>query len=93
MDSRLLGRLRDPVEQRLLREALEARARDDGDPLARDMARGVLAGNITLYEAVGFSVYREVFAKRAAEQVRWWQDLPDDERGRLDDEGGEADAE
>ncbi|MDW5330061.1 hypothetical protein [Plantactinospora sp. KLBMP9567] len=90
MDRPLLRSLRDPAEQRLLREALEGQAKDDGDPLARDMARDVLAGNITLYEAVGSSVYGEVFAQRAEEHAKWWHDLPDDERERLYAEGREA---
>jgi hypothetical protein len=90
MERPLLSSLRDPVEQRLLREGLEEQAKDDRDPLARDMARDVLAGNITLYQAIGSTVYGEVFAQRADEYLNWWQGLSEDERDRLYAEGKEA---
>lgn len=90
VDRPLLRSLRDPVEQRLLREALQEQAQDDSDPLARDMARDVLAGNITLYEAVGSSVYGEVFAQRAQEYTTWWHDLSEEDRERLAAEGRAA---
>lgn len=83
MDSPLLKSLDDPAEERLLREALRRQANDNSDPLARDMARDVLDGNVTLYEAVASSVYGEVFARRADDYLRWWHDLPEDERERL----------
>jgi hypothetical protein len=81
--------LRDPVEQRLLREGLEEQAKDDSDPLARDMARDVLAGNITLYQAIESSVYGELFAQRVQEYVTWWNELSESERERLYAEGRE----
>ncbi len=86
----LLSSLRDPFEERRLREALEEQARDDSDPLARDMARDVLAGNVTLYEAAGSGIYGEVFARRAQEHAAWWHDLSDSERERLYAEGRQA---
>lgn len=90
MDRPLLRSLRDPVEERLLREALREQANDTGDPLARDMARDVLDGNVTIYEAVASSVYGEVFAQRAEDYAQWWLDLPETERERLYAEGEEA---
>lgn len=90
MDRPLLRSLRDPVEQRLLRAALGEQARDNSDPLARDMARDVLAGNVSLYEAVASNVYGEVFAQRAEEYTTWWHNLSEDNRERLAAEGGEA---
>ncbi|MEQ4300103.1 hypothetical protein ABNF97_01710 [Plantactinospora sp. B6F1] len=90
MDKPLLPNLRDPVLERMLREDLAEQARDDSDPLARDMARDVLAGNITLYQAVGSSVYGEVFAQRAYEHTNWWHELSDEDRERLRVEGSEA---
>jgi hypothetical protein len=89
VDRPLLRYLRDPVEQRLLREGLEEQAKDDSDPLARDMARDVLAGNTTLYQAIESSVYGELFAQRVQEYVTWWNELPESERERLYAEGRE----
>lgn len=89
VDRPLLRYLRDPVEQRLLREGLEEQAKDDSDPLARDMARDVLAGNITLYQAIESSVYGELFAQRVQEYVTWWNELSESERERLYAEGRE----
>ncbi|AVT32505.1 hypothetical protein C6361_26990 [Plantactinospora sp. BC1] len=90
MDRPLLPNLRDPVADRLLRESLAEQARDDRDPLARDMARDVLDGNITLYQAAASSVYGEVFARRADEHTNWWHGLSEAERERLRVEGREA---
>ncbi|GAB3964063.1 hypothetical protein GCM10027615_05820 [Plantactinospora veratri] len=90
VDRPLLPHLRDPVADRLLRESLAEQARDDRDPLARDMARDVLAGNITLYQAAASSVYGEVFAQRSEEYASWWHGLSEEERERLRVEGGEA---
>jgi hypothetical protein len=90
VDRPLLRSLRDPFQERQLRRALEEQANDPSDPLARDMARDVLAGNITLYEAASSSVYGEVFAQRAESLAAWWHRLSDDERERLSAEGREA---
>lgn len=90
VDRPLLPNLRDPILDRLLREALAEQARDDSDPLARDMARDVLAGNVTLYQAASSSIYGEVFAQRADEHTNWWHGLSDEERERLRVEGREA---
>lgn len=90
VDRPLLPNLRDPALDRMLREDLAEQARDDSDPLARDMARDVLAGNVTLHEAATSSIYGEVFAGRAEEHTKWWDGLSDEERERLRVEGREA---
>jgi hypothetical protein len=83
VDSPLLPNLRDPALERMLRESLAEQARDDSDPLARDMARDVLAGNVTLYQAAASGVYGEVFAQRAEAHTNWWDGLSEEDRERL----------
>jgi hypothetical protein len=72
-----------PTVERLLRRALQEQADGDPDPLRRDMARDVLSGAVTLYQAANSSVYGELFAARADELAQWWEELSEADRDEL----------
>lgn len=70
-----------------MRETLREMAGDTADPLARDLARDLLSGSVTLREALGSRAYGEVFAQGLAEIERAgvipWEDRTPEERDQL----------
>lgn len=77
----------DPVQQRLLRKALEQFQRGDADPVLKEMSQEVLAGRVSLREATRIPAYAEAVIERGRDFRRRWDRMPDSERFALAREG------
>ncbi|MEU6388994.1 hypothetical protein [Streptomyces sp. NPDC046939] len=73
----------DPVQQRLLRKALEQFRRGDAGPVLKEMAQEVLAGRVTLREATRIPAYAEAVIERGQDFRRHWNTISDREREDL----------
>ncbi|MCX3061778.1 hypothetical protein [Streptomyces beihaiensis] len=74
-------------QQRLLRKSLEVFRHDGGNPVLREMAQEVIAGRVTLREAVRIPAYADAVADQAQVFRRRWERMPSDERRALVGEG------
>ncbi|MBO1336368.1 hypothetical protein [Streptomyces sp. VRA16 Mangrove soil] len=77
----------DPVQQRLLRKALEVFREGGRGPVLQEMAREVLAGRVGLREATRIPAYAEAVIEQGQEFRRRWESMPDSERAALAREG------
>ncbi|MET9494915.1 hypothetical protein [Streptomyces sp. NPDC006552] len=77
----------DPVQQRLLRKALEVFHRGDSGPVLKEMAREVLAGRVGLREATRIPAYAEAVIDQGRDFRRQWEAMPDAERESLAQQG------
>ncbi|MFI7344464.1 hypothetical protein ACIBUY_41765 [Streptomyces sp. NPDC050085] len=73
----------DPVQQRLLRKALEVFRRGDSGPVLKEMAQEVLAGRVGLRDATRVSAYAEEVIEQGQEFRNRWDAMPDREREAL----------
>ncbi|MFJ9040252.1 hypothetical protein ACIRF8_27185 [Streptomyces sp. NPDC102406] len=73
----------DPVQQRLLRKAMETFRRGDAGPVLKEMAQEVLAGRVGLREATRVSAYAEAVIERGREFRERWDRMSDREREEL----------
>ncbi|MFI6880936.1 hypothetical protein ACIBL6_46540 [Streptomyces sp. NPDC050400] len=77
----------DPVQQRLLRKALEVFRQGGGGPVLKELAQEVLAGRIALRDAVRIPAYAEAVLDQGHEFRTRWESMPDSEREALACEG------
>lgn len=99
---RFFSHLDDPQLERHMRRSLREQANGDPDPVARDLAKDLLCGAVTLRQAAESRVYGDLLAKQAQDNLDWWNGLSDEERaarmaesnaymrGLIDDEGEES---
>ncbi|MGY0018833.1 hypothetical protein [Streptomyces sp. cg35] len=73
----------DPVQQRLLRKAMEVFRQGDAGPVLKEMAQEVLAGRVGLREATRISAYAEALIEGGQEFRQSWNVMPDRERDAL----------
>ncbi|NEB79964.1 hypothetical protein G3I40_32790 [Streptomyces sp. SID14478] len=73
----------DPVQQRLLRKAMEVFRQGGGGPVLKEMAQEVLAGRVTLRDATRVSAYAEELIAQGQEFRTRWEAMPDAEREAL----------
>ena len=78
---------RDPVQQRLLRKALEVFREGRSGPVLQEMAREVLTGRVGLREATHIPAYAEAVIEGTQQFARRWERLSDAERHELAREG------
>ncbi|MEV5612142.1 hypothetical protein [Streptomyces sp. NPDC052225] len=77
----------DPVQQRLLRKALEVFQEGARGPVLQEMAREVLSGRVGLRAATEIPAYAEAVIDQGADFRRRWESMPDTEREALAREG------
>ncbi|MEV1026210.1 hypothetical protein [Streptomyces sp. NPDC050264] len=73
----------DPVQQRLLRKAMEVFRRGDAGPVLKEMAQEVLAGRVGLREAARIPAYAEAVIERGRDFRGRWDAMSDRERDEL----------
>ncbi|MFI0242359.1 hypothetical protein [Streptomyces sp. NPDC016845] len=73
----------DPVQQRLLRKAMEVFQRGDAGPVLKEMAQEVLAGRVSLREVTRIPAYAEAVIEQGQDFRRQWDAMPDRERDAL----------
>ncbi|MFI7387103.1 hypothetical protein [Streptomyces sp. NPDC049813] len=73
----------DPVQQRLLRKALEIFRRGEAGPALKEMAQEVLAGRVGLREAARIPAYAEAVIDRGQDFRQRWDAMSDAERETL----------
>lgn len=83
VDSELDALIHDPAIERLRQRMLREMAADESDPVARDLARDLLSGAVTLTQAAGSTAYGDFFASQAEKSVEWWQGMSESERDEL----------
>ncbi|WP_338700801.1 hypothetical protein V2W30_27895 [Streptomyces sp. Q6] len=77
----------DPVQQRLLRKALEVFQEGGRGSVLQEMAREVLTGRVGLREATRIPAYAEAVIDQGREFRERWESMPDAERDALAREG------
>lgn len=77
----------DPVQQRLLRKAMEVFRRGDAGPVLREMSQEILAGRVSLREATQIPAYAEAVIEQGQDFRRQWDAMPDAEREALARQG------
>ncbi|MFJ8824619.1 hypothetical protein ACIREE_22900 [Streptomyces sp. NPDC102467] len=73
----------DPVQQRLLRRAMEVFRRGDAGPVLKEMAQEVLAGRVGLREATGIPAYAEAVIDGGRDFRGRWDAMSNAEREAL----------
>lgn len=63
-----------------MRRSLREQASRDPDPVARDLAKDLLSGAVTLRQAAESRAYGELLSQRAHDGIEWWQSLSEEER-------------
>jgi hypothetical protein len=76
----LAGAGGDRARARILSQLLQHLSKNSPDERLREMASGVLSGQLTLSEAVGSSYYGEAIAKQTAGFSAWYDSLSESER-------------
>ncbi|GAA2323557.1 hypothetical protein OKJ48_17925 [Streptomyces kunmingensis] len=82
----------DPVQQRLLRRAMEVFRRGDAGPVLKEMSQEVLAGRVGLREATRISAYAEAVIEGGRDFRSRWEAMSDAEREALTRAGEEQTA-
>lgn len=77
----------DPVQQRLLRKALEVFRQGGGGPVLQEMAQEVMTNRVGLREAVQIPAYAEAVLAQGHEFCKRWESMPDVEREALARDG------
>lgn len=80
MPERFFPLLDDPQLERHMRRSLREQAGRDPDPVARDLAKDLLSGAVTLRQAADSRAYGELLSRQAQDGLDWWQSLSDEER-------------
>ena len=77
----------DRARARILGQLLQHLSRNSPDERLREMASGVLKGEVSLADAVGSSAYGEAIGQRAAGFTAWYESLSDTERAEQAEAG------
>jgi hypothetical protein len=80
----------DPVKDRARHALLAKLATQATDPAAAEMARELLAGNVTPRRILGSNLYAEVLERNAASFAGWYEDLSESEKNAQAEAGNRA---